>query len=143
MGQAPSTEKQMNFEDMQGAILNSQVCIITTMGETECYIRGTTSVRDEEDVVNAHLSKNLGITIAVYGKNCVDATVSKKCLQLNALGFKNVVPYSGGIFEWLLLQDMYGADNFPTTTPCIDLLRYKSTPVMPRPASADELILQN
>ena len=33
--------------------------------------------------------------------------------------------YIGGLFEWLLLQDIYGDDEFPTTTKIIDILKYK------------------
>ena len=31
------------------------------------------------------------------------------------------------MFMWLLLQDIYGDDMFPTTNKCIDLLKYKET----------------
>jgi hypothetical protein len=31
-----------------------------------------------------------------------------------SLGFKNVYIYLGGMFEWLLLQDVYGQKEFPT-----------------------------
>ena len=43
------------------------------------------------------------------------------------LGFHNVFIYPGGIFEWLLLQDVYGDedDAFPTTVKELDILRYK------------------
>jgi len=33
--------------------------------------------------------------------------------------------YPGGLFEWLLLQDIYGEDNFPTTKKEMDILRFK------------------
>ena len=33
--------------------------------------------------------------------------------------------YPGGVFEWLLLQDIYGNDNFPTTKKELDILKYK------------------
>ena len=29
------------------------------------------------------------------------------------------------MFEWLLLQDIYGNDNFPTTSKDLDILKYK------------------
>ena len=53
--------------------------------------------------------------------NALNANVeltSKTC-------FKNVYIYKGGLFEWLLLQDIYGKDLFPTTTEILDILRYK------------------
>jgi hypothetical protein len=33
--------------------------------------------------------------------------------------------YVGGLFEWMLLQDIYGKEEFPTTTKVLDILRYK------------------
>ena len=65
------------------------------------------------------------IEIIIYGKNCSDKTVLNKYNQLNSLGFTNVGIYIGGIFEWLLLQDIYGNENFPTTIKEIDILKYK------------------
>jgi hypothetical protein len=41
------------------------------------------------------------------------------------LGFENVYIYRGGMFEWLLLQDIYGFDEFQTTSKITDLLKYK------------------
>jgi len=35
--------------------------------------------------------------------------------------------YPGGIFEWLLLQDIYGDDMFKTTSKELDILKYKPT----------------
>ena len=29
------------------------------------------------------------------------------------------------LFEWLLLQEVYGADYFPTTNKLLDLLKFK------------------
>jgi len=46
------------------------------------------------------------------------------------LGFTNVYVYPGGIFEWLLLQDIYGENEFPTTKIEIDILKFKPTPVI-------------
>ena len=41
------------------------------------------------------------------------------------LGFKNIYVYPGGMFEWLLLQDIYGDDLFQTTSKIQDILKYK------------------
>ena len=38
--------------------------------------------------------------------------ILKKYRQLVDLGFSNVYIYTGGLFEWLLLQDIYGSTNF-------------------------------
>jgi hypothetical protein len=32
----------------------------------------------------------------------------------------------GGMFEWLLMQDVYGFDEFPTTTKICDILKFRS-----------------
>jgi hypothetical protein len=62
----------------------------------------------------------------VYGKNSQDETPYKKAYQLKELGLKCVYVYTGGMFEWLLLQDVYGVKEFPTTKQLLDILKYKS-----------------
>ncbi len=57
--------------------------------------------------------------------NSSDDSVVKKYNQLYKLGFKNVYIYIGGLFEWLLLQDIYGEEEFPTTNKILDILQYK------------------
>jgi len=52
--------------------------------------------------------------------------VYKKYDQLVKLGFSNVFIYLGGLFEWLMLQDIYGYDEFPTTKKELDILKYKA-----------------
>ena len=65
--------------------------------------------------------------ITIYGKNCQEEEkIIKKYKQLQKLGFKNIYIYCGGLFEWLLLQDIYGKDEFPTTIKENDILKYKS-----------------
>jgi len=44
---------------------------------------------------------------------------------LVALGFTEVYIYLGGLFEWVLLQDIYGTELFKTTRRVADILRYK------------------
>ena len=61
----------------------------------------------------------------IYGKNCNDEKLISKYKQLIDLGFINVNIYAGGMFEWLLLQDIYGDDNFPTTSRELDILKYR------------------
>jgi len=53
--------------------------------------------------------------------------ILKKYRQLVDLGFSNVYIYTGGLFEWLLLQDIYGSTEFPTTTKELDILKFKGT----------------
>ena len=55
----------------------------------------------------------------------MDNSTNNKYKQLTDFGFKNVFVYRGGLFEWLLLQDIYGEEQFKTTTKVIDILKYK------------------
>ena len=70
------------------------------------------------------------IKIIIYGQNCNDETIQKKYQQLLSLGFYNVFVYMGGLFEWLMLQDIYGNELFPTTKKELDLLKFKSKPIL-------------
>jgi hypothetical protein len=86
---------------------------------------------NEENVINA-LIKNgrKDIKIIIYGKNCNDEKVYNKYNQFTSLGFYNVYIYVGGLFEWLLLQDIYGENEFPSTKKELDLLKYKPNKVL-------------
>jgi hypothetical protein len=129
----------INFEDMQ-YVVSEQVkqthykktLIVNTLEahHQTCLISGTLSVEMEIDVLNAHLNKNKDIQIVIYGMNAADSTCMKKYEQLIKLGFYNVYIYGGGLFEWLLLQDVYGNDLFPTTSARADILKYKGRRVM-------------
>jgi len=96
-------------------------------GMQGCLIPGTLPIDEEEVAINALIAASEGKTreIIVYGKNANDDTLHKKYQQLMGLGFRNVRVYPGGMFEWLLLQDIYGAASFPTTSKELDLLKYK------------------
>ena len=89
-------------------------------------VSSTLSIDQEEGVLNSHIGKNKTIPIIVYGINSCDESVETKCRQLTSLGFQNVYLYPGGIFEWLLLQDIYGSELFSTTGACKDPLKYKN-----------------
>jgi hypothetical protein len=122
------TMKKINFEDMQTAIKNPEIyLIINTLpsAEQQCLIVNTVSVNDEEIIINKFLKENKNIIIIIYGKNCNDDSTHKKYQQLLSLGFYNIFVYTGGLFEWLLLQDIYGKELFPTTKKELDILKYK------------------
>jgi hypothetical protein len=128
MGNSQSTQK-INFEDVQYVIKNSESHIlINTLNEKdqECLLPNTTSINKEVELINS-LIKNgrKNAKIIVYGRNCNDETIYNKYNQLNSLGFYNVYIYTGGLFEWLLLQDIYGSNEFPTTKKELDILKYK------------------
>lgn len=126
MGQSQSIKKT-NFEDIQCIFKNNhKIILINTLNsnEQQCLIKGTIPIDKEENIINANIHKP-NITIIVYGKNSVEKEPYKKIRQLLSLGFYNVYLYSGGLFEWLLLQDIYGEDEFPTTKKELDILKFK------------------
>jgi hypothetical protein len=55
--------------------------------------------------------------------------LTRRRQELVQLGFYQVYIYTGGLFEWMLLQDIYGADDFPTTKKELDILKYKGNKV--------------
>jgi len=127
MGNTQSMKK-INYEDMQTVIKNPEIyLIINTLqpSEQQCLIVNTTPANDEETIINKFMKENKSIRIIIYGKNCNDDTINKKYQQLYSLGFYNIFVYLGGMFEWLMLQDIYGKDLFPTTKKELDLLKYK------------------
>ena len=127
MGQAPSVRK-VNFEDVQYAIKQRQnYLLINTLDSSEqsCLITKTIAVNMEERLINEYLNKKINVNIIVYDKNANAPNLMKKYEQLIGLGFINVYIYPGGLFEWLLLQDIYGREDFPTTSIELDHLKFK------------------
>ena len=122
-----TTIKKFNFEDVQLARMNKNNIIINTLPEDNqsCIIPGTININDEVTILNNYLNSNKAIQIIIYGKNNNDTKIFLKYKQLTDLGFTNVVIYAGGMFEWLLLQEIYSDDNFPTTEKEIDILKFK------------------
>ena len=106
---------------------NNKYLLINTLDVTNqnCLIKGTITPNSEIKTINDNMS-NTNLRIIIYGKNSADEDVLKKYTQLNKLGFYNIFVYSGGLFEWLLLQDIYGSDNFPTTKIELDHLKYRA-----------------
>ena len=126
MGNVQRTQK-VNYEDIQMLINNKppNMLLINTLGlhEQNCLIPNTVNVNMEEKIINDNI-KNSNIKIILYGKNNSDKSVEDKYLKLQGLGFTNIYIYPGGMFEWLLLQDIYG-ENFRTTSKELDILKYK------------------
>jgi len=121
--------RNVNFEEVQRAIKKKDYLIINTLSnlEQDCLIKNTVLVQEEENTINELLSpfQTVQKKIIIYGKNCCDVTVDKKANQFISLGFKDVFIYRSGLFEWLLLQDIYGDIEFPTTKRVVDLLKYR------------------
>jgi hypothetical protein len=127
--------KIINFEDMQIAIKHSgRFLIINTLSsvEQDCLIRNTLFYELEEKTINDLLNTYdlLNKKIIIYGKNANDESTEKKYKQLLGLGFSEVYIYRGGMFEWMLLQDIYGESEFPTTKRVIDILMFKPVKVL-------------
>lgn len=128
MGNSQSIQK-INYEDIQYVIKNSEThLIINTLIETEqdCLIPNTLNINKETEIINSLIKNgNKNVKIIIYGRNCNDENIYIKYNQLNSLGFYNVYIYTGGLFEWLMLQDIYGDNEFSTTKKELDILKYK------------------
>lgn len=117
----------INALEFNQNINNNNYIIINTLNVNEqfCLIKNTVLANDEENLINNYLTNNKSINIIIYGKNSYDKTIIKKYSQLLKLGFKNLNIYMGGLFEWGLLQEIYGENEFQTTSKIIDVLYYK------------------
>ena len=121
---------KINFESVQNIInknTTQQFIIINTLenNNQDCLIKNTITPEKEIELLNYYLKEDKKINILIYGENCSDNRVINKYNQLYQLGFNNLYIYIGGLFEWLLLQDIYGDDEFPTTNKILDILKYK------------------
>ena len=128
MGNYLSTIQKVNFEDVQWIMKHREgkYLLINTLNsqEQKCLINNTLPIDSEVKIINDCM-KHGKVTIIIYGKNSNDETVTKKYNQLTSLGFSHIYVYSGGLFEWLCLQDIYGEEDFPTTSKEMDILKYK------------------
>ena len=133
MGNSQSIKK-INYEDVQFVTKNSEVhLLINTLNENEqdCLIPNTININKEVELINKFIKTgNKHVKIIIYGQNCNDEKLYTKYNQLNSLGFYNVYIYPGGLFEWLMLQDIYGTTEFPTTKRELDILKYKPHKVL-------------
>jgi hypothetical protein len=133
MGNSQSTQK-INYEDMQYIINNSETYfLINTLNENEqgCLLPNTVNILKEVEIINNFIKNgNKQITIIIYGRNCNDEKMYTKYNQLTSLGFYNIYIYTGGLFEWLMLQDIYGEKDFPTTKKELDILKYKPNKII-------------
>jgi len=133
MGNGQSIQK-VNFEDVQRVIKNHESYLFINtfpLHEQHCLITNSVLASQEEQLINQYLERGIkNVKIVIYGKNSSDETVYKKYQQLIKLGFTEVYIYLGGMFEWLLLQDIFGSDEFMTTSKHLDLLKYKPPSIL-------------
>jgi len=121
--------QSVSFEDVLYAIQHrTEYVLVNTLPRDlqQCLIQGTLDIDREETVINEWMDQYLfSQPILVYGKHAADSTAESKSVQFCQLGFSNVYLYRGGMFEWLLLQDIYGVKEFPTTSRVLDLLLFR------------------
>ena len=112
-----------NYDDVR----QSQCLLIHTMEDESILIDRTLTIEKETAKINSLLADhNYDIHIIIYGKNVDDyETLVQKRVQLLKLGFRNVWFYPGGLFEWILLRDVFGTRQFPTTADAKDLIKYR------------------
>ena len=125
MGLEQSVIQYASFEDVKKTTEKNYI-LINTLPSTEqnCLIYNTVSIENEVTSVEQAI-KDKSIII-IYGYNTNDSTIYKKYKQIRQqLRHKNVFIYAGGMFEWLLMQDIYGNDEFITTSNELDILKYK------------------
>jgi hypothetical protein len=134
MGNSQSSSIKINYEDVQYSIkIPESYLLINTLpiSEQNCLIINTLNINDEENVINHFIKQRAKeMKIIIYGKNNNDDQLFNKYNQLTSLGFYNVYIYLGGLFEWLLLQDIYGEKEFPTTKKELDILKYKPNKIL-------------
>ena len=115
-----SKYEKVGFEDIKKVIVCKSHLLINTLTSQEqtVLIKGTVNINDEENVINEILSNYMvpDKPVILYGKNCCDNSVETKFEQIQNLGIKEVSIYYGGLFEWLLLSELYGNEEFPLTT---------------------------
>ena len=125
--------KRIGFEDVRKVVLNpSAYILINTLpsDSQDTLIQTTVQWEREETIINEMISdyNSPDRPIIIYGRNSCDVSVDTKYAQLRSLGITDIYIYAGGLFEWLLLHDIYGADEFPirTSAKTHDLLRFRA-----------------
>ena len=117
-----------NYHQLQDRMKNqNDIILINTLPLTrqDCLIKGTLKALIEVEYMNKLLKTNKNKEIIVYGIHHTDLSVIQKYNQLKKLGFKNVYIYFGGMYEWRLLQDVFGSINFQTDGIIENIVDYK------------------
>ena len=131
----PSLMKFVGFEDVKQLTQEKNTIIINVLpiNEQDCLIQKTINAFTEENIIN-DICSNYDMkkkTILLYGKNTLDLPLlQEKQAKLASLGFNTIYIYVGGLFEWMLLQDIYGAEHFPTTKRELDIIKFRPPSVL-------------
>ena len=115
----------IGFEDVKYATRNDNYYMINTLqrDQQKTLIKNTINSDNEEEIINTLLNdyKIPDKPFIIYGKNSCDDSVNKKYDQLIKLGFKDVYIYRGGLFEWLLLNEIFGNEEIPLNHENVDI----------------------
>jgi hypothetical protein len=118
MGQIYSSYQHYTFKELQNKLENnkSEIILLNTLPiqEQNYLIKGTINALVENDFINGLIKKDKNKQIIIYGRDHHDMKVIEKYNKLKKIGFTNVYIYFGGLFEWSLLQEIYGHSNFQT-----------------------------
>jgi hypothetical protein len=121
--------KKVSFQDVQHAQTNERILLINTLSDDEQTLLIYKTVPANQEIQEVEKAIQMKHTIIVYGKNSNDESIYTKYNQIHKLGGL-VYIYVGGLFEWLLLQDIYGSDLFKTTNKTIDILKFKPNNIL-------------
>lgn len=116
--------KKVGFEDIQQFTQDDGI-IINTLRENDQRVLIQKTVSAEHEIMMVKKAIKHNKKIIIYGYNNNDESIFKKYKQILDLGHKNVYVYIGGLFEWLLLNDIYGNELFPVTNKTNDFLIYR------------------
>jgi Rhodanese-like domain len=119
----------VNYNKLQELAQNEILINTMPFNEQHCLIKGTLNAHDEiQQIQQLQDADAIDMPIIIYGRNCTDTSVDAKYKQLVKMRFFNVSIYRGGMFEWTLLQEIYGTENFPTTVPIRTPLDWSGEP---------------
>ena len=115
----------ITFEQMQTYSKSSEYLLINTLNDDMQHCLIINTVHAKQEVSEVEKALNINKPFVIYGMHHYDYSLLRKYQQLKNLGAVIIYVYGGGMFEWLLLQDIYGNEQFPTLGKELDILKYK------------------
>ena len=123
--------KIIGFEDVKKALDKKYILLNVLPNNMQTtLIKDTLPIDNEEQTINNMINDyNVPDTpVLIYGTHSCDDKPQKKYDQLRNLGLTDIYIYNGGLFEWLLLNELYGDDEFPIEhigNERVDILKYR------------------
>lgn len=114
--------RRCNFETVNMARHDG---VIISAGPLVSYIEGTVDGDKANQVLDKCLREDPSKLVVFYGLNSTDSAPLHRWNNATQLGLENAHVYCGGMFEWLILGELYGNDMFPVTSIQDDLLKFK------------------